>query len=195
MGDSKIIFGNETLMDLTSDTVEASKLLSGTTAHGADGEPITGTCTYDMDTSEMDATASEILATKKAGVNGNVITGTMANNGGVTLEIDEVDDEIAIPIGFHDGSGKAKLNATQKAKIIAENIKEGVEILGVTGTCSPASGITAQSKSVTPYTTAQQVTPDSGYDYLSQVTVGAIAYTSVLNAAGGYTVTIGTVAP
>lgn len=195
MGNSKIIYGNETLIDLTADTVVAGKLLSGYTAHGADGELVTGTCDYDMKTSTFTATASEILATKTAGVNGQTVTGSMTNNGGVTLTIDDKNDEIAIAVGYHDGSGKAVIDATEKAKIIAENIKRGVTLLGVTGTCDPASGITVQSKTVTPYTTEQTVLPDSGYDYLSQVTVSAIAYTSVLNAAGGYTVTIGTVAP
>ena len=41
---SKVVLGTgEVLIDLTADTVEASKLLSGITAHGADGAPITGT--------------------------------------------------------------------------------------------------------------------------------------------------------
>ena len=43
MGNSKIIYAGETLIDLTSDTVTAGKLEKGITAHGANGEPITGT--------------------------------------------------------------------------------------------------------------------------------------------------------
>ena len=43
MGYSKCIFNGRTIIDLTSDTVSADKLLEGCTAHGADGEPITGT--------------------------------------------------------------------------------------------------------------------------------------------------------
>lgn len=42
MAISKIIYGNETLIDLTSDTIQASKLLEGRTAHGANGELIVG---------------------------------------------------------------------------------------------------------------------------------------------------------
>jgi len=41
---SKVVYGNETLIDLTDDTVVAAALLSGYTAHGADGAPITGSC-------------------------------------------------------------------------------------------------------------------------------------------------------
>lgn len=47
-----------------------------------------------------------------------------------------------------------------------------------------------QTKTATPGTTQQTVTPDTGY-LLSQVTVNAIPYTETLNSAGGYTVTIG----
>lgn len=40
---SKVVYGNQTLIDLTSDTVTASKMYKGTKAHGADGTVITGT--------------------------------------------------------------------------------------------------------------------------------------------------------
>ena len=68
MGYSKIIYDGKTLIDLTGDTVKADKLLEGYTAHGADGEVINGSCTYDVDSSEATATAAEILSGKKAGV-------------------------------------------------------------------------------------------------------------------------------
>ena len=43
MAVSKVNYGSTTLIDLTADTVTADKLLAGYTAHGADGEAITGT--------------------------------------------------------------------------------------------------------------------------------------------------------
>lgn len=43
MGNSKIVYYGETLIDLTGDTVEAAKLLKGVTAHDKKGDPITGT--------------------------------------------------------------------------------------------------------------------------------------------------------
>ena len=42
MAVSKVVLGNETLVDLTSDTVSEDTLLVGTTAHAANGEQITG---------------------------------------------------------------------------------------------------------------------------------------------------------
>ena len=195
MAISKVVYGNTTLIDLTSDTVAAADLAYGKTAHGADGSLITGSNTYDSDTTDADATAAEILSGKTAYVNKNKLTGTMTNRGGVTGTISTVSGTYSIQSGYHDGSGSVAIDSTEQAKIIAENIKEGVEILGVTGTLSPASGVTSQAKTATPYTTQQVILPDSGYDYLSQVTVSAIAYVETDNPAGGKTVTIGTVAP
>lgn len=43
MGNSKIVFNAKVLIDLTKDTVAAAKLLEGATAHGKDGEQVTGT--------------------------------------------------------------------------------------------------------------------------------------------------------
>lgn len=43
MGNSKINFGDETLIDLTEDTVTPEAMLAGVTAHNAAGEKITGT--------------------------------------------------------------------------------------------------------------------------------------------------------
>lgn len=43
MANNKIILGNVVLIDLTSDTVAADKLLQGYTAHNAAGQQITGT--------------------------------------------------------------------------------------------------------------------------------------------------------
>lgn len=194
MAISKVIYGNNTLIDLTTDTVEASKLLSGYTAHGRDGAAITGTCTFDADTSDADATASTILNTKTAYVNGVKVTGDMPNRGGVTGVITDKTVPYSVQNGYHDGSGTVGIDSTEAAKIIPNNIKDGVQILGVTGTYTGEGG-TSQAKTATPYTTSQVVLPDTGYDYLSQVTVNAIYYDETLNAAGGYTVTIGTVAP
>lgn len=196
MAKNKIIYGGQTLIDLTDATLgqsDGDQILSGQTAYGKDGEKITGSCTYDADTSDADASASEILATKTAYVNGTKLTGTMPNRGAVSGTITTVAGAYTIPNGYHDGSGTVALDQTEQAKIIAENIKDGVEILGVTGTYT-GEGVTAQAKTATPYTTQQVILPDSGYDYLSQVTIEAIYYNESANAYGT-TVTIGTVAP
>ena len=193
MAISKVNYGGNTLIDLTSDTVDAASLLAGKTAHGKDGEAITGTCTYDVDSSEATATAAEILSGKTAAVGGSVLTGTMTNNGAVAGTISTKEEVYTVPQGYHDGSGTVQIDSAEQAKLIAENIREGVTILGVDGSMSGSEDVNAQSKTVTPTTTSQEVLPDSeeGYNYLASVTVEAIPYTEVENAAGGTTVTIG----
>lgn len=190
MAVNKIIYGGNVLIDLTSDTITADKLASGAKAHDASGAQITGTNTFDADTQDATAGAAEILIGKTAYVRGSKITGTMKNNGGVTGNITTKAGQYTIPQGFHDGSGKVSIDATEQAKLIPANIREGVTVLGVEGTMSGTEGATPQAKSVTPATTAQTVLPDEGYNYLSQVTVAAIPYNESENAAGGMTVTI-----
>ncbi len=186
---NKVIFGGDTIIDLTADTVDAAHLLSGSTAHDKSGATITGTCTYDSDTSADTAAAAEILATKTAHARGAQVTGTMPNNGSVTGTLTTKAQEYTVPAGYHDGSGKVAISSTEQAKIIAANIKAGIQILGVTGSYSGES-VNVQSKTATPTTSQQTILPDSGYDYLSQVTVNAISYVETDNSAGGKTATI-----
>ena len=186
---NKVVYAGQTLLDLTGDDVAASDVLAGKKFHLPSGAAGAGTCPFDADTSDATATAAEILDTKTAYKNGSKLTGTMPNRGGVTGTIQTKAGEYTIQNGFHDGSGKVAIASEEQAKIIASNIKDGVTILGVLGTYT-GEGVTAQAKTATPTSSQQTILPDSGYDYLSQVTVNAIPYTETDNAAGGKTVTI-----
>lgn len=193
MAINKVIYAGNTLIDLTGDDVTVNDLAYGVKAHDKTGTQITGQSTKDSDTTDATAAASEILATKTAYVNKSKITGQMTNNGAVTGTITTKAQEYTIPQGFHDGSGKVSIDSTEQGKIIAGNIKSGVSILGVTGSYN-GSSVSAQTKTVTPYTTSKTYTPESGYDYFSQFTVDAITYTETQNTYGT-TVSIGDVAP
>lgn len=187
---NKLVVGNEVKFDLTGDTVAPNTLLTGTTAHDKTGAQITGTCSYDSDTSDATVAVAEILKDKTAYARGAKIVGTMPNNGAKNYTISNLNDQ-TITMGFYDGSGKISFDSAEKAKIIPANIKNGVSILGVQGTMTGQESITVQSKTITPTFTAQTILPDSGYDYLSQVVVSAIPMTESENTAGGLTLTIG----
>ena len=187
---NKVIFGDTVLIDLTADTVTPDKILSGFTAHDQSGAAITGTCEFDVDSGDATVQVAEIIKGQTAYARGAKLTGTMTNNGAVSLTISTVDGAVTIPQGYHDGGGKVGIAATEQSKLIPGNIKAGVKVLGVTGTYG-GEEIKAQSKSVTPSTSQQTVQPDVGYDYLASVTVAAIPYNEAQNSAGGTTVTIG----
>lgn len=187
---NKIVYGNTVLIDLTADTVTEDKILASYTAHDASGNVITGTCDFDVNSQDATVKVAEMLTGKTAYARGTKLTGTMPNNGSISLTISEVNEEVSVAQGYHDGSGKVSILETEKAKLIASNIKQGITILGVTGTLEPSSAIKVHAKTVTPKTTQQTILPDEGYDYLAQVTVNPIPYVETDNSAGGKTVTI-----
>ena len=190
---NKVIVNGQTKMDLTSDTVDAAHLLKGYTAHDKSGAPIEGTCSFNADTSDGTATAPEILTGKIAYSKGSKITGSMPNRGSVAGEISVLETPYTIPQGYHDGAGTVDIAEAEKEKIIPENIREGISILGVEGSMSGTEGAKAQSKTVTPTFAQQVITPDSssGYNYLAQVTVNAIPVQETEGENGGLTLTIG----
>lgn len=183
------------LIDLTSDTAVASDVKSGKYFHLATGERVQGTNTYDSNTTDANAAASEILSGKTAYVNKNKITGEMTNNGSVSGTISTKAGTYTVPAGYHNGLGSVAIDSTEQAKIVDSNIKSGVTILGVTGTYS-GEAITAGAVNATPYLTSQTILPtDISKDYISEVNIAAITVSRSDNAAGGVTVTIGAVDP
>lgn len=188
---NKVIYGGETLIDLTADTVSPDKVLDGITFHDKSGASGTGTCTYDSDTSDATVAVAEVLKDKTFYARGTKATGTMPNNGAVTGNITTKAQKLTIAQGYHDGSGYVQIATTEQDKIVASNIRQGITILGVEGSMSGSEGVVAQAKTVTPTTAVQTVMPDDGYTHLSQVTVNPIPYAESDNSAGGKTVTIG----
>lgn len=189
---NKVVYAGRELINLMNDTVTTNTLLYGFTAHDKTGATIEGGCLFDSNTTDANAARAEILYGKTAYVNKVKVTGSMPNVGKATGTISTVDGEYGIAQGYHDGSGKVTIDATEQAKLVATNIRQGVTVLGVTGTMSGEEGVKAQSKEVTPTKDGFTVTPDtsSDYNYLSQVKVKAVPYSETDNPAGGITVTI-----
>lgn len=190
---NKVVKDNVVIIDLTGDTVatDGSDVAYGKTFHAPDGAQVTGTNTKDVDSTDATATSGDILSGQTAYARGAKLTGTMPNRGAIDEVIDDKDDVIAVPAGYHDGSGTVQLDSTEKGKLIAGNIKSGVELLGVTGSYT-GEGATLQTKSVNPSFSAQTIQPDQGYDGLAAVNLASVEgmFTESDNAAGGKTLTI-----
>lgn len=94
---NKVIYGNQTLLDLTNDNIVANKLLSGKTAHDKSGNQITGT--YDFATAtSANAIASDVTEGKTGWANGVQIIGTKIS---VPTWADGTDAEIAEALTRH----------------------------------------------------------------------------------------------
>lgn len=99
----------------------ASKLVKNNTVLGITGN------SSNMDTSGCDAAAAQILSGKKAGVKGNVVTGTMVNRAGTTVRAAAVtqDDDntyFAVPeAAYYDKNSKiATANSNLKSLKIVQ---------------------------------------------------------------------------
>lgn len=115
------------------DSTENAKLISSNIKSGITILGVTGS-TNVVDTTSGDAIAGDILATKKAWVDGLEVTGTMTNRGEVDTDITTKAQVVTIASGYHNGNGTVQISSTEQAKIIATNIKKDISILGVTGT-------------------------------------------------------------
>ena len=84
------------------------------------------------DTASADASGADILTGKTAfGASGSV-SGSMANNGSTSGTISTKAGTVTIPAGYTTG-GTVAISSTEQAKIVANNIKSGVTLLGVSG--------------------------------------------------------------
>lgn len=81
---NKVIFGGNTLIDLTADTVTVADVQKGVKFHLPSGATRTGTCEYDVYSSDCTAVVAEVLSGKTFAKGGLVLTGTMPNKGAVS---------------------------------------------------------------------------------------------------------------
>lgn len=101
---SKVVIGNETIIDLTSDTVEASKMLSGITAHDKTGAPVQGSiaskaaATYNTKASNQTIAAGQYLSGKQT------IRGVTTAN----IDAENIKDGVVVKVGDSASAGRIK---------------------------------------------------------------------------------------
>lgn len=88
-------------------------------------------------TNDANATAADILANKTAYANGQKLYGSLPNKGEANIELTDLTTK-TVERGYYSG-GTAKIADAESAKIIPENIKSGVTVLGVEGTLESGS--------------------------------------------------------
>ena len=177
-------------INLTRDDVEPEDVTKGKKFHYRTGEIKEGTSTKTVDASKATATVDMVLDGETFGKGEKLQSGKMPNNSGKDVII-ENKDGATIPKGYFTGLTKAKLSDDALAKLIPQNIKQGVNILGIEGDFG-ADDFSSISKEATPTFQEQVFNPaDDGVTFYSEFKVNPIPITETDNEFGGITVTIG----
>lgn len=78
---NKVVYGSNTLIDLTSDDVTAEKLITGTKAHDKSGSPITGTNPYEKAATDAEVNAqADLIAQIATALEGKASGGDSGGN-------------------------------------------------------------------------------------------------------------------
>lgn len=168
---NKVNYGNQTIIDLTDSTLsDASQLVSGITAYDRSGTKITGT--YE---------GSEWTSGIYMDEDGYIRVSPLAGAGGVLFD----GGYVIFSANAGDSAGEGE-SAVLGTKTITQNgtySAEDDELDGysevVVNVPSEGSAPILQTKAATPTESQQTITPDSGYDGLSAVTVNAISSTYI----------------
>lgn len=178
MARSKVVYYGTTLMDITDTTAVASDVAAGKYFYTADGVKTEGTnsggstiivseTTDSHGGTIVEITGEEINLQSKA-VTPNSTTQTIESddgyNGLSVVTVNPIPSEYVIPVG---------------TKTITHNGTEDVSQYASVTVNVQAEEVNLQSKTATPTESQQTISPDSGYDGLSSVTISAIPSTYV----------------
>ena len=130
MGNSKVVFNAKVLIDLTGDTVAAAKLLEGATAHGKDGERVTGTILDRNTVGKHGAVGASTAFPRVAVTPVERDTQAYQNTDGVKRVY------LKPPKGYYNGETYVGDSYATVARVIGlneANLCAGSSVLGITG--------------------------------------------------------------
>jgi hypothetical protein len=164
--------------DGTGYVVGDSDLVTGNIKSGVNIFGVVGKASV-VDTADGTTTADKILNTYTGYVNGAKVTGTMANNGAVTITPGATAK--AIPVGYHNGSGTVATDVN----LVTGNIISGKTIFGVAGKASVVETSSANA------TAGQMLSGVTGYVNGALITGNIASKTAQTYYPGTGTQTIG----
>ena len=214
MGVAKVILNGSTLIDITSDTVASSNLLSGYTATGKDGEAVSGayvppaislqtktgiTPTESSQTIQPDSGYDGLASVQIDAVSSTYVGSGVTRKAAQTITPGNTTQTIA-----SDQYLTGAQTILGDANLIAGNIVNGVTIFGVTGTASGGpdlsndtvtagsmlSGVTAHNSSGTQITGTITTKSNSGNTTLNSSTTTKSYAAGYYPNAHGATVTV-----
>ena len=176
MGVSKVIINGVTKIDITGDTVAANKLLTGYTAHGADGEELTGSI---ASKSSTDLTVSGATVTAPAGYYSSSASKAVAS-GSATTPATSITANPTISVNSSTGVISASVSASES---VTPTVSAGYVSSGTAGTISVSgsntSALSTQAGATISPTESEQTAVAAGKYTLGAVKVGAISSTYV----------------
>lgn len=121
MATNKVVFGNDTLIDLTGDTVNPQSLALGATAHNASGVQITGTADYGI-ASSAEGTSITLTDSADAMVQGMTVKG---HSEAVSGEIVSVGDN-GLTVTTSDSGNTATTSASFTTAFPLRSVSESI---------------------------------------------------------------------
>ena len=183
MGVNKVVYGGNTLIDLSADTVAANKMLAGITGHDKAGNPITGNIPSQAAQTITPGTADKTIAA------GKYLSGKQTIKGDANLKAANIAKGVSIfgVTGTHEGGEDVSAETAEYTELLTD-LEAAVDALPDAGSGGGASigtctvSVTNQSGTYMQifYTAYSNGIYDDGYMYNSGALTNVMCNTVIL---------------